>query len=60
MLVARDANLCLRCHLEVSSANNTLMVGGEDHRSRLNTTTCWGAGCHEAVHGSNVNKALRF
>jgi predicted CXXCH cytochrome family protein len=60
MLVARDANLCLRCHMNVSTAANTLMVGGEDHRSRLNTTTCWGAGCHEAVHGSNVNKALRF
>jgi predicted CXXCH cytochrome family protein len=59
MLVARDANLCLRCHLEVS-APGQLMVGGEDHRSRMNTTTCWGAGCHEAVHGSNVNKPLRF
>jgi predicted CXXCH cytochrome family protein len=59
MLVARDANLCLRCHLEVSTAG-TLFAGGEDHRSRLTSTTCWGAGCHEAVHGSNINKALRY
>ncbi len=60
MLVARDANLCLRCHLEVSSTPGTLNVGGEDHRSRLNSTTCWGVGCHEAIHGSNINKALRY
>lgn len=59
MLLARDSNLCLRCHLNVSTPG-ALMVGGEDHRTRLNSTTCWGAGCHEAVHGSNTNKALRF
>lgn len=59
MLVARDANLCLRCHLEVSAAG-TLMAGGEDHRSRLNSSTCWGQGCHEAVHGSNISKPLRY
>jgi predicted CXXCH cytochrome family protein len=60
MLVARDGNLCQRCHLNPSTTAGTLMVGGEDHRTRMNTTTCWGAGCHEAVHGSNVNKPLRF
>lgn len=59
MLVARDANLCLRCHLEVSGPG-LLNAGGEDHRSRLNATTCWGVGCHEAIHGSNINKALRY
>jgi DmsE family decaheme c-type cytochrome len=60
MLVARDANLCLRCHLDVSTAPNSLVVGAGDHRSRLITGNCWSAGCHEAVHGSNGNKALRF
>ena len=59
MLVARDANLCVRCHLEVSGPGQ-IFIGGEDHRSRLNSTTCWGAGCHEAVHGSNASKPLRF
>jgi predicted CXXCH cytochrome family protein len=60
MLVARDNNLCLRCHFEVGGAPNTVMVGGEDHRTRMQGGSCWGQGCHEAVHGSNVNKALRY
>jgi predicted CXXCH cytochrome family protein len=28
--------------------------------SRFNQGTCWSAGCHEAVHGSNTNVELRF
>lgn len=28
--------------------------------ARLNQGTCWSAGCHEAVHGSNTNVELRF
>jgi predicted CXXCH cytochrome family protein len=62
MLVARDANLCLKCHLEhpVVAGSATIMAGGEDHRSRLANGTCWVAGCHEAVHGSNASKALRY
>jgi predicted CXXCH cytochrome family protein len=59
MLVARDDNLCLRCHLEVAGTGQ-IIVGGEDHASRLQRGTCWSAGCHEAVHGSNANKSLRF
>jgi len=60
MLVSRDANLCLRCHLELPTASGQIMAGGEDHRSRLVTTTCWGAGCHESPHGSNASQALRY
>jgi len=60
MLVARDSNLCLRCHLEAPSISGVIMAGGGDHRSRLVTTNCWGAGCHEAVHGSNASKPLRY
>ncbi|MBI2814000.1 MAG: hypothetical protein HYX71_06930 [Opitutae bacterium] len=62
MLVARDANLCLRCHLEHPAVvgNGTIIVGGEDHRTRLQGGTCWTAGCHEAVHGSNASSALRY
>jgi predicted CXXCH cytochrome family protein len=59
MLVARDDNLCLRCHLEVTGKGQ-IVVGGEDHASRLQRGTCWSAGCHEAVHGSNANSHLRF
>jgi predicted CXXCH cytochrome family protein len=60
MLVARDANLCLRCHLQTTNTNGVIMAGGEDHRTRLQNGTCWVAGCHEAVHGSNSSKPLRF
>jgi predicted CXXCH cytochrome family protein len=62
MLVARDANLCLRCHLEhpAMEGNGTILAGGEDHRTRLQNGTCWSAGCHEDVHGSNASKAMRY
>jgi predicted CXXCH cytochrome family protein len=60
MLVARDANLCLRCHLQTTDKNGTIFAGGEDHRTRLQNGTCWSAGCHEAVHGSNASKPLRY
>ncbi len=62
MLVARDANLCLRCHLEhpAIAGDGKILVGGEDHRTRLQGGTCWSAGCHEDVHGSNASKAMRY
>lgn len=67
MLVARDANLCLRCHLEHPSViaggvvgDGKIVVGGEDHRTRLQGGNCWAAGCHEDVHGSNASKAMRY
>jgi predicted CXXCH cytochrome family protein len=60
MLVARDANLCLRCHLQTTDRNGVILIGGEDHRTRLQSGTCWIAGCHEAVHGSHVSKPLRY
>ena len=62
MLVARDANLCLRCHLEhpAMEGDGTIIVGGEEHRSRLQQGTCWSAGCHEDVHGSNASKSMRY
>jgi predicted CXXCH cytochrome family protein len=67
MLVARDANLCNRCHLEHPNViangaigDGKIVVGGEDHRTRLQGGTCWSAGCHEDVHGSNASKAMRY
>jgi len=62
MLVQRDANLCLKCHLEhpAVAGNGTIMAGGEDHRTRLQNGTCWVVGCHEDVHGSNASKAMRY
>jgi predicted CXXCH cytochrome family protein len=60
MLVSTDANLCLRCHLEVATTPGIIVAGGGDHRTRLQTGTCWTSGCHEAVHGSHGSKALRY
>ena len=71
MLVARDVNLCLRCHLtappsdaasagqvSTSSRYNTTH-SGELHNSDFQRGACWSAGCHEAIHGSNVNNHFR-
>jgi predicted CXXCH cytochrome family protein len=59
MLVARNANLCLKCHFQ-EHRGGSIIIGGQDHGTRLRTGTCWSAGCHEAVHGSHVNSSLRF
>ena len=66
MLVARDANLCLRCHLERPDAGSSGQINAnaihhvaENHNSRLMQGTCWNAGCHEAPHGSNANNHFR-
>jgi hypothetical protein len=37
-----------------------LLIGGVDHTSHVRQGTCWSAGCHEAVHGSQVNSSLRY
>ena len=60
MLVARDANLCFRCHFQQQTAAGKIFIGGQDHTSRLARGTCWSAGCHEAVHGSQIGSSLRF
>ena len=67
MLVARDANLCLRCHLEAPDPGssgqinaNAIRHSAENHNTRLMQGTCWSAGCHEAPHGSNSSYHLRY
>ncbi len=60
MLIERNANLCLKCHFQQQTAYGQILIGGSNHSGRLNAGTCWGAGCHEAVHGSQVNTSLRF
>ncbi|MFI5335738.1 MAG: cytochrome c3 family protein [Opitutales bacterium] len=66
MLVARDANLCLRCHLESAQGGvgvinaNAINKSVQNHNSRLENGACWSAGCHEAPHGSNANNHFRY
>jgi len=59
LLKVRDSNLCLRCHFQQVS-NGRIYIGGSDHTLRLQQGTCWTAGCHEGVHGSQVSPSLRF
>jgi predicted CXXCH cytochrome family protein len=59
MLVARNSNLCLKCHFQQVTPGK-LLIGGVDHKTSLQQGACWTAGCHEAVHGSRVNASLRF
>lgn len=56
MLVARDNNLCLKCHTQM----NFPSIGQSNHASRLSQGTCFSAGCHTAVHGSNFDDHLRY
>ena len=60
MLNERNATLCLKCHFQQQLANNRIFIGDSDHTNRLPQGTCWSAGCHEAIHGSQVNGHLRY
>jgi hypothetical protein len=59
MLLQPDPNLCLRCHAQVQKGGQ-LFIGEKDHRSFLPRGTCWTSTCHTAVHGSNVDRVLRY
>ncbi|MDB6056195.1 MAG: hypothetical protein JWO95_39 [Verrucomicrobiales bacterium] len=56
LLTIRDSNLCLRCHAQTPKPGTpgTLYIGNINHTTYLHYGTCWTAGCHSAVHGSNV------
>lgn len=56
MLIVRDNNLCLRCHMQV----NFPMIGKQNHGGRLPQGSCFSAGCHTAPHGSNFDDHLRY
>jgi len=60
MLKSANASLCLQCHFQQQTASGQIMIGGRDHASFLPRGTCWSAGCHEAVHGSNISSSLRY
>ena len=63
LLTQRDVNLCLRCHAQVQGASvgpGQIYIGNVDHTAFIRMGTCWSAGCHTAVHGSNVDVRLRY
>jgi predicted CXXCH cytochrome family protein len=60
LLVSRNATLCLRCHFQEQTTAGAIYIGNVNHTTFLSRGTCWSAGCHEAVHGSQVNDHLRF
>jgi predicted CXXCH cytochrome family protein len=67
MLVERDNNLCLKCHAQVASPAlpGATVIGKMPHAGFsatefLSQGTCYSAGCHTAVHGSNINPHLRY
>lgn len=60
MLTERNGNLCLKCHFQQQTAPGKLVIGGFDHSGVISRGACWSAGCHEAVHGSQVGSSLRF
>jgi predicted CXXCH cytochrome family protein len=60
LLRERDSNLCLKCHAQVQTVPGQVFIGREDHTAHLQWGGCFSAGCHTAVHGSNVNPGLRY
>jgi len=60
LLIARNQTLCLRCHFQQQTVAGAIYIGDVNHTSFLSRGTCWSAGCHEAIHGSQVNPHLRF
>lgn len=56
MLLARDNNLCLRCHTQV----NFPTIGNRDHKGSFLEGSCFSASCHTAPHGSNFDDHLRY
>jgi predicted CXXCH cytochrome family protein len=61
MLVQPDPNLCLKCHAQQpGGAPGRLFIGSVDHTDRVQRATCWASTCHTAVHGSMVDRYLRY
>jgi len=63
LLTERDNHLCLKCHLQTPGpgvASGRIFIGQVDHTDRLRMGSCWSAGCHTAVHGSDVHPRLLY
>jgi predicted CXXCH cytochrome family protein len=63
LLLEPDPNLCLKCHAQTHGpgvAGGQIYIGHVDHTLLLRQGTCWAAGCHTAVHGSNVHPRMFY
>ena len=63
MLVAPDSNLCLRCHAQTPGPGvkpGEIYIGTSPHTDKIKLGTCWSAGCHTSVHGSNMDPRMRY
>lgn len=60
MLKSRSVSLCYQCHFQPQNNSTSIVHGGMNHNNNVVRGACWSAGCHEAVHGSNVNSSLRY
>lgn len=63
LLVQSDLNLCLKCHAQVQGSSvprGQIYIGNVAHTDFIRMGACWSSGCHTAIHGSNVDRRLRF
>ena len=60
MLKERSQALCLKCHFQRPTTSGQMMIVNSDHSNYISRGTCWSAGCHEAIHGSQVDHNLRY
>ena len=63
MLTQADPNLCLRCHAQTQGPGvppGQFFIGQTRHDTFLQMGSCWAAGCHTAIHGSDVDPRLRY
>jgi hypothetical protein len=50
----------LKCHAQVQANPGMIQIGKINHTGFLSRATCWTAGCHAAVHGSNIHPKLTY
>jgi predicted CXXCH cytochrome family protein len=60
LLTAPGNQLCLKCHAQNQTATGQIIIGRVDHTASLRLGGCYTAGCHMAVHGSNLQPKLRY
>lgn len=60
LLIARDSNVCLQCHFQTQMESSSFAIGNFNHTNRIQVGSCFSAGCHTAVHGSNFDDHLRY